>query len=57
MPLARAAAEVGLSLKLVAFLQAGLLAFDPVGGLVDDRVKLINVVLKVVAGVAFLASG
>jgi len=34
-----------------------LLAFNPVGGILDDRVKLIDVALEEVARIAFFASG
>ena len=49
--------QIGLSFELVAFLQAGLLAFNPVGGFVNHRMKLIDVAFEEIAGIAFFPSG
>ncbi len=46
-----------LSFEVVAFLQAGLLADNPVGGFLDHGVQFVGVPYEEAAGVAFSAGG
>ncbi len=46
-----------LSFKVVAFLQAGLLAFNPVGGFLNHGLQFFGVAHEEAAGIAFTIAG
>lgn len=47
----------GLVFEVIVFLQAGLLAFHPVGGFLNYSVKVIGVASEEAAGIALFAGG
>ena len=46
-----------LGFEVVVFLQAGLLAFNPVGGILDDDLQFIGIPYEEAARIAFFPGG